>query len=621
MNDRGGILRKYIVIFTCHPNRSQSASRCIDVIKRLHGADNVIVLDGTQQHGLASELNLVMANAAAALILVQPDWPFVETEGGWSFAAIGCEHLISGLEQGRRADEISARYGDVPRLIIPLLVDHATLPYSFELPVNISGLMQRQAVVIRDGRFILRDLLRVYRQIQVQLDERSFSFGFIAGIFGSILWASLIGVTLGASSGGCAIIPIALPFALVFGFAGRELWRVGERIRVAIIAFCAITMVAGVAQAINEGPAFLQSPNPIVLAICVLSALGMVVAPVQYYMHLNPSHALLQRRGQQEVQVIPPGAIGNTYFLSYRRVDTHGLCDAMYAFLVKRAGRRNVFRDIQSILPGTKFAEIVDRALDGTDLVFALIGNHWQTVTDENGIPRIYKPDDFVRLELAGALSRGKPIVPVLADNAVMPRQDELPPDLAQLAQMKPVVVRTGSRRDLRRLFRAAVKVQNVAKYPVVLSIYYISSAVLFLGFVYLFVQIKAVVEYVGKQVTGSECPAALCNQPISPLAGSGFLVIVMLCVSLLLVAWLAMIILSIRDRLWSRVIWLGIWLVIFVCPLIWIGTAIISGGIPSLWSILITLIVDMVAQLPVGIYAAGHQFRSGEYANPRTQR
>jgi len=54
-------------------------------------------------------------------------------------------------------------------------------------------------------------------------------------------------------------------------------------------------------------------------------------------------------------------------------------------------------------------------------------------MTDEHGRCRLDKPDDFVRLEIEAALSRGILVIPVLVDGARMPRADELPPSLAAL--------------------------------------------------------------------------------------------------------------------------------------------------------------------------------------------
>src|SRR5262249_17634828 len=48
---------------------------------------------------------------------------------------------------------------------------------------------------------------------------------------------------------------------------------------------------------------------------------------------------------------------------------------------------------------------------------------------------RLFESDDVVRREIATALAAGKPVIPVLGHTGRMHRADELPPDLAMLAE------------------------------------------------------------------------------------------------------------------------------------------------------------------------------------------
>ena len=77
---------------------------------------------------------------------------------------------------------------------------------------------------------------------------------------------------------------------------------------------------------------------------------------------------------------------------------------------------------------------MLTRAVGSCDVLLALIGDEWLTVTDEHGRRRLDDPDDFARLELEAALARNIRVIPVLVDGARMPRADELPPSLAPLA-------------------------------------------------------------------------------------------------------------------------------------------------------------------------------------------
>jgi outer membrane protein assembly factor BamB len=126
-----------------------------------------------------------------------------------------------------------------------------------------------------------------------------------------------------------------------------------------------------------------------------------------------------------------PGRI----FLSYRREETQHLAGRLADRLVEHFGESQVFMDIDSIPPGVDFAEAIQRAVSGCDVLLALIGREWTTLVDEQGRRRIDDPDDFVVLEIRAALDRKIPVIPVLADGAAIPQRRELPKELEQLSR------------------------------------------------------------------------------------------------------------------------------------------------------------------------------------------
>jgi hypothetical protein len=67
-------------------------------------------------------------------------------------------------------------------------------------------------------------------------------------------------------------------------------------------------------------------------------------------------------------------------------------------------------------------------------VLLALIGPEWLDAKDNTGSRRLDDPTDFVRLETAAALRRDIPVVPILVRGARMPRPDQLPEDLKDLA-------------------------------------------------------------------------------------------------------------------------------------------------------------------------------------------
>jgi hypothetical protein len=132
-------------------------------------------------------------------------------------------------------------------------------------------------------------------------------------------------------------------------------------------------------------------------------------------------------------------------FLSYRRGDVGGHAGRLHDALVRHLGSKNVFQDVDSIPLGQDFTQVINRQLDDCDAVLAVIGPGWLTASTDAGTRRLQQPDDYVRLELASALRRGIPVVPVLVGGAGLPPSDELPPELSELARRQSVTLRDES--------------------------------------------------------------------------------------------------------------------------------------------------------------------------------
>src|SRR5689334_6828685 len=118
-------------------------------------------------------------------------------------------------------------------------------------------------------------------------------------------------------------------------------------------------------------------------------------------------------------------------FISYRRQDSRYEAHRIYAALCRVLPRDAVFMDTDSIGPGTDFVAILDGWVKQCDVLLALIGSKWVDAKDpKTDGRRLDNPDDFVRIEIRGALKRKIPVVPVLLDGATMPGADELPSDM-----------------------------------------------------------------------------------------------------------------------------------------------------------------------------------------------
>jgi len=141
----------------------------------------------------------------------------------------------------------------------------------------------------------------------------------------------------------------------------------------------------------------------------------------------------LRAAGRVEVRAMAEPAAGSTgrIFISYRREETAYPAGWLFDRLAERFSPKQVFKDVDSIELGDDFVQMITRAVGSCDVLLALIGDQWLTITDVHGRRRLDDPDDFVRLEIEAALTRNVRIIPILVDGANMPRADELPAGLA----------------------------------------------------------------------------------------------------------------------------------------------------------------------------------------------
>jgi len=121
-------------------------------------------------------------------------------------------------------------------------------------------------------------------------------------------------------------------------------------------------------------------------------------------------------------------------FISYRRDDAEGQAGRLFDDLTRYFGEASVFMDVAGIEPGRDFRRVIDEQVASCGVLLAMIGKNWLDAVDESGRRRLEDPTDFVRLETASALRRDIPVVPVLVHGARMPRAEQLPEDLTELA-------------------------------------------------------------------------------------------------------------------------------------------------------------------------------------------
>jgi hypothetical protein len=117
-------------------------------------------------------------------------------------------------------------------------------------------------------------------------------------------------------------------------------------------------------------------------------------------------------------------------FISYRRDDERASAARIRDHLASTFGSTNVFMDVDNLLAGQRFDKELETVLAQTDCLLAVIGSRWLELLrhrEASGEP------DYVREEIANGLNRGIVMIPVLIDDANLPRTEELPDDIRNL--------------------------------------------------------------------------------------------------------------------------------------------------------------------------------------------
>jgi hypothetical protein len=131
--------------------------------------------------------------------------------------------------------------------------------------------------------------------------------------------------------------------------------------------------------------------------------------------------------------------VGNPIFISYRRDDSEGEAGRLFDDLTREFGSNSVFMDVAGIRPGVDFVQAIEQNVADCGVLLAIIGPIWATIANASGQRRLDDPNDFVVLEIASALKREVPVIPVLVHGARMPSQDQLPESLKSFSHRNSV--------------------------------------------------------------------------------------------------------------------------------------------------------------------------------------
>jgi formylglycine-generating enzyme required for sulfatase activity len=142
-------------------------------------------------------------------------------------------------------------------------------------------------------------------------------------------------------------------------------------------------------------------------------------------------------------------------FISYRRDDSAGHAGRVHDRLEREYGRDLLFMDVDAIPLGADFVRVLSDEVAKCDVLLAIVGSHWIDARDEYGNLRLESETDFVRIEIAAALKRDIPIIPILLEGTRMPQPEQLPDDLKPLARRQALDVRHASfHADVNKLIR-----------------------------------------------------------------------------------------------------------------------------------------------------------------------
>lgn len=126
-------------------------------------------------------------------------------------------------------------------------------------------------------------------------------------------------------------------------------------------------------------------------------------------------------------------------FISHRHDDTESESLRLKDELQKIFGHEKVFLDFKNIDPGENFKTKINKSLSESRVVLVVIGPNWDGGITSSGKSRLFDNHDWVRREVAEALkdSANTVVIPILMKNAAVVQPENLPEDLAELADLQ----------------------------------------------------------------------------------------------------------------------------------------------------------------------------------------
>jgi len=131
----------------------------------------------------------------------------------------------------------------------------------------------------------------------------------------------------------------------------------------------------------------------------------------------------------------------NAVFISYRRADTNFHARQLCDLLRQHLGEDEVFMDKDGIPYGKEFLRVIADRLSNCAVFLAVMGPRWFHPR-KGQRPRLFEPNDTLRLEVLIALNRPILVIPLLVAGAEnVPEPNLLPASIAGLAAINGKVI------------------------------------------------------------------------------------------------------------------------------------------------------------------------------------
>src|SRR5262249_14903622 len=139
------------------------------------------------------------------------------------------------------------------------------------------------------------------------------------------------------------------------------------------------------------------------------------------------------------------GIVVPKIIICHRHTDSAGITGRIFDRFVQRYGKQSVICDIDesplyAVPVGAELREWTQSTISGADVVIVIIGRNWIGGNDF-GLNADFDP---VRIEIEIALKLRIPLIPVLVNDADMPKVSELPESLKNLVYLNAATIDPG---------------------------------------------------------------------------------------------------------------------------------------------------------------------------------